>query len=63
MEVSKKKTLYGRGETIGTDDLTVTYYGADGSVRKLVQSDGQTDGYTTNAASSPRRSRACRNWW
>ncbi len=51
MEVSKKKTLYGCGETIGTDDLTVTYYGADGSVRKLVQSDGQTDGYTTNAAS------------
>ena len=51
MEISKKKTLYGCGETIGTDDLTVTYYGADGSVRKLVQSDGQTDGYTTNAAS------------
>lgn len=51
MEVSKKKTLYGCGETIGTDDLTVTYYGADGSVRKLAQSDGQMDGYTTNAAS------------
>lgn len=50
MEVSKKKTLYGCGETIGTDDLTVTYYGADGSVRKLAQSDGQKDGYTTNAA-------------
>ena len=51
MEVSKKKTLYGCGEAINTDDLTVTYYGADGSVRKLAASDGQTDGYTTNAAS------------
>lgn len=51
IEVTKKKTLYGCGETIETDDLTVTYYGSDGSVRKLSASDGQTDGYTTNAAS------------
>lgn len=46
MEVSKKKTVYGCGETIGTDDLTVTYYGMDGSVRKLTEEE-----YTTNAAS------------
>ncbi|MDE6406743.1 MAG: BspA family leucine-rich repeat surface protein [Lachnospiraceae bacterium] len=43
LEVSKKKTLYGCGETITTDDLTVTYYGADGSVRKLAEGE-----YTTN---------------
>ncbi len=51
IEVTKKKALYGCGETIETDDLTVTYYGSDGSDRKLSASDGQTDGYTTNAAS------------
>lgn len=51
IEVTKKKILYDCGETINTDDLTVTYYGADGSVRKLAQKEGETDGYTTNAAS------------
>ncbi len=50
MEVSKKKALYGCGEEIGLDDLTVTYYGADGSVRKLAEKTNETDGYTTNAA-------------
>ena len=50
MEVSKKKTAYSCGETLGTDDLTVTYYGTDGSIRKLAAKQGDTDGYTTNAA-------------
>ncbi len=51
MEVSKQKTLYGCGEAINTDDLTVKYYGADGSVRKLAEKTDETDGYTTNVAS------------
>lgn len=49
MEVFKKKTAYNCGETINTDDLTVTYYGADGNVRKLTAKQGDADGYTTNA--------------
>lgn len=40
----KTKTTYICGETIALDDLTVTYYGADGSVRKLA-----AEQYTTNA--------------
>ena len=39
----KSKTAYTCGETIALDDLTVTYYGSDGSVKKLEQS-----AYTTN---------------
>ncbi len=41
--VRKSKTAYTCGETIALDDLTVTYYGSDGSVKKLEQS-----AYTTN---------------
>ncbi len=43
----KTKTAYTCGETITANDLTVMYYGNDGSVRKLTQ----TDGYTTNVSS------------
>ena len=43
----KAKTAYTCGETITANDLTVMYYGNDGSVRKLTQ----TDGYTTNVSS------------
>lgn len=43
--VRKTKTAYACGETINVDDLTVTCYGADGSVKKLT-----ADQYTTNAA-------------
>ena len=39
--VKKTKTAYSCGETVNTNDLTVTYYGGDGSVRRV------TD-YTTN---------------
>lgn len=48
MEVSKRKTAYSCGETLNTDDLSVTYYGADGSVRRLTAKQGEADGYTTN---------------
>lgn len=41
----KGKTAYACGETVTLDDLTVTYYGTDGSVRKLTP-----EQYTTNAA-------------
>lgn len=41
--VRKSKTAYTCGETIALDDLTVTCYGSDGSVKKLEQS-----AYTTN---------------
>lgn len=41
----KTKNAYACGETINVDDLTVTCYGADGSVKKLT-----ADQYTTNAA-------------
>lgn len=51
LTVRKRKIAYLCGDALDTDDLTVTYYGADGSVRKLAASDGQTDGYITNAAS------------
>lgn len=43
--VRKTKTAYACGEAITLDDLTVTCYGADGSVKKLT-----ADQYTTNAA-------------
>ena len=39
--VKKTKTAYSCGETVNTNDLTVTYYGGDGTVKKV------TD-YTTN---------------
>lgn len=45
----KAKTSYGCGETITLDDLTVTYYGSDGSVRKLEPEADGIKGYTTNA--------------
>ena len=47
IEARKEKTAYTCGETITDDDLTVMYYGKDGSVRKLAR----TDGYTTNGFS------------
>ena len=40
----KRKTAYVCGETINTDDLTVAYCGADGSIEKLAENQ-----YTTNA--------------
>ncbi|MCM1417134.1 MAG: BspA family leucine-rich repeat surface protein, partial [bacterium] len=45
LEVSKRKTVYACGETVNTDDLTVRYYGTDGSVTKLT-----ADAYTTSPA-------------
>lgn len=42
------RTLYGCGEKISLDDLTVTYYGSDGSVRKLEPAAEGKSGYTTN---------------
>ncbi len=44
LRASKSGTYYGLGETINLDDLTVTYYGIDGTIRTLESSD-----YTTNA--------------
>ncbi|MCM1424972.1 MAG: BspA family leucine-rich repeat surface protein, partial [bacterium] len=35
LEVSKRKTVYACGESVNTDDLTVMYYGTDGSAKKL----------------------------
>lgn len=46
----KTKRAYTCGEKINTDDLTVTYYGSDGSVKKLAEKTNEADGYTTNAA-------------
>lgn len=42
ISVMKAKTVYQRGETINTDDITVIYYGKDGSVKTV------KDGFTTN---------------
>lgn len=42
--VTKTKTVYESGDTINTDDLTVRYYGTDGTVKQLEYSE-----YTTNA--------------
>ncbi len=41
---SKEKTVYYIGDTINTDDVTVRYYGKDGTVKILVS------GFTTNAS-------------
>ncbi|MDE6492855.1 MAG: BspA family leucine-rich repeat surface protein, partial [Lactobacillus sp.] len=41
----KNKTAFICGETLVLDDLTVVYYGTDGTVRRLTQ-----EQYTTNAA-------------
>ncbi len=46
----KTKRAYTCGEKINTDDLTVTYYGSEGSVKKLAEKTNEADGYTTNAA-------------
>lgn len=43
LTASKVKTVYEYGDTLGADDLTVRYYDADGSVRKVKKKD-----YTTN---------------
>lgn len=45
IRVKKGKTIYACGEALSVDDLKVTYYGAEGSIRTL--SAGE---YTTNAA-------------
>lgn len=42
---AKTKRAYVCGETLNTDDITVRYYGTDGSVKELAQTE-----YTTNAA-------------
>jgi len=42
---AKGKRAYVCGETLNTDDITVRYYGTDGSVIELAQTE-----YTTNAA-------------
>ena len=44
---SKEKTVYYIGDTINTDDVTVRYYGKDGTVKILVS------GFTTNASDLP----------
>lgn len=41
----KKKTAYNCSESINTDDITVIYYGTNGSAQKLAAAD-----FTTNAA-------------
>lgn len=42
---AKTKRAYVCGEILNTDDITVRYYGTDGSVKELAQTE-----YTTNAA-------------
>ena len=44
---SKEKNVYYIGDTINTDDVTVRYYGKDGTVKILVS------GFTTNASDLP----------
>ena len=45
ISVQKTKTTYQVGDTVSVDDLTVTYYGSDGSVKKLPK-----DQYSTNVS-------------
>ncbi|MCM1143350.1 MAG: InlB B-repeat-containing protein [Blautia sp.] len=43
IKAEKTKTVYGLGEKVTLEDLTVTYYGKDGSVRKLDSAEYRTN--------------------